>query len=82
LLVLVRLEPLSSLTDTQPALKHECHSETSVRLEECSPKASQSISGVSVADLLSFIENLMQTHCSILSSIADKTKQEVEKALM
>jgi hypothetical protein len=30
-------------------------------------------------DLLSFVQNLMQTHCSILPSIADKTKEEVEK---
>jgi hypothetical protein len=35
---------------------------------------------VSVSDLPSFTQNLMQTHCSILPSIADKTKHEVEKA--
>jgi hypothetical protein len=28
------------------------------------------------------MQNLMQTYCSILPSIADKTKREVEKALM
>jgi hypothetical protein len=45
-------------------------SKTAVQLKECSPKASESISKVSVADLLSFMQNLMQTlldiavHCS------------------
>jgi hypothetical protein len=33
-------------------------------------------------DLLSFIQNLMQTHCSILPSIADKTKHKVQKTLV
>jgi hypothetical protein len=33
-------------------------------------------------DLASFMQNLMQTHCSILPSIADKMTHEVEKALM
>jgi hypothetical protein len=47
-----------------------------------SPKASRSISRVSVADLQSFMQNLMQTRCSILPSIADKTKHEVEKAIV
>jgi hypothetical protein len=37
------------------------------------------MSRVSVADLPSFTQNLMQTHCLILPSIADKTKQEVKK---
>jgi hypothetical protein len=50
-------------------------------LKECSPKDSRRISRVSVADLPSFMQNLMQTHCSILLSIADKTKHEAEKAL-
>jgi hypothetical protein len=59
LLVLGCPECLSSSTDTQPALKCECHSEPTVRLKECSPKASRSISGVSVTDLPSF----MQTWC-------------------
>jgi hypothetical protein len=40
LLVLGSPERSSSSTDTQPALKHECHSETTVWLKECSPKAS------------------------------------------
>jgi hypothetical protein len=53
-----------------------------VRLKECSPKASQSISRVSVADLPSFKQNFVQICCSILPSIADKTKDEVEKALV
>jgi hypothetical protein len=39
LLVLGRPERLSFLADTQPAFKHECHSETTVQLKECSPKA-------------------------------------------
>jgi hypothetical protein len=43
---------------------------------------SQSISKVSVVDLPSLPQNLIQTRCSILPSIADKTKQEVEKALV
>jgi hypothetical protein len=51
-------------------------------LKKCSPKASRSISRVSVAHLLSFTKNLMQTCCSILPSITDKTKYEVKKALM
>jgi hypothetical protein len=37
---------------------------------------------VSAADLPSFTQNLMQTRCSILPSIADKTKHEVEKAFV
>jgi hypothetical protein len=37
---------------------------------------------VPVADLPSFTQNMMQTRCSILPSITDKTKHEVEKALM
>jgi hypothetical protein len=52
---------------------------TAVQLKECSQKASQSISRFSVADLPSFTQNLMQTHCSILPSITDKAKHEVEK---
>jgi hypothetical protein len=35
---------------------------------------------VLVADLPSFTQNLMQTRCSILLSIADKMKHEAEKA--
>jgi hypothetical protein len=62
-------------------LKRECHSETTVWLKECSPKASRSISRVLVADLLCFTQNLMQTRYSILPSIAAKSKHEVEKAL-
>jgi hypothetical protein len=53
----------------------ECNLKATVWLEECSLRASQSISGVSVADLLSFIQNLMQTRGSILPSIAAKGKQ-------
>jgi hypothetical protein len=80
--VLGRLEHLSPSTDTQLALKHECHSKTAARLKECSPKTSQSISRVWVVDLPSFTENLVHTCCSILPSIADKTKHKVEKALV
>jgi hypothetical protein len=76
---LVILNFLHLQLTTQPALKRECHSKTDVRLKECSPKASGSISGVSVADLVSFMQNLMQAHCSILPSIADKIKHEVKK---
>jgi hypothetical protein len=82
LLVLGRPGRLSSSNDTQPALKREFHSKASVRLKECSPKASRSISWVSVADLPSFTQNLMQTHCSTLPSTAAKGKHEVEKALL
>jgi hypothetical protein len=82
LLVPGRPEHSLSSTDTQLALKRECHSKTAVRLKECSPKASRSISRVPVADLLSFTENLMQTCCFILPSVADKTKHELEKALV
>jgi hypothetical protein len=36
----------------------------------------------SVADLPSFVQNLMQTRFLILPSIADKTKHKIEKARM
>jgi hypothetical protein len=77
-----RPEISSSSTDTRLALKRECHSKTAVQLKECSPKDSRSISRVSVADLPSFTQNLMHTHCSILQSVAAKGKHEVEEALM
>jgi hypothetical protein len=80
--VLGRPERLSSSTDTQLVLKHECHSKTAAWRKECSPKALRSISEVSVVDLLSFTQNLMQTSCSILPSITDKMKHKVEKALV
>jgi hypothetical protein len=80
LLVLGRPERSSSLT--RLALKRECHSETAVRLKECSPKASRSIARVPVADLPSFSQNSMQTHCLILPYVADKTKHEVERDLL
>jgi hypothetical protein len=60
LLVSGHPEHLLSSTDTQLAFKCECHSKTAVRLKECSPKASQSISRVLVADLPSFTQYLMQ----------------------
>jgi hypothetical protein len=69
-------------SDTQPVLKCECHSKTAVQLKECSPKASQSISSASVADLPNFTQNLMKTRCLILPSITDQTKHEVKKALV
>jgi hypothetical protein len=50
LLVLGSPECSSSSTDTQPALKHEFHSETIIRLKECSPKASQNISRILVVE--------------------------------
>jgi hypothetical protein len=77
-----RPERLSSSTDIQLALKRECNSKTTIRLKECSPQASQSTSRVSVVNLPSFMQNLMLTRCSILPSIADKMKYEVEKALL
>jgi hypothetical protein len=80
LFVLRRPERSSSSTDTRPALKRECQSETAVQLKECTPEASRSISKVLVPDLPSFTQNLMQTHCSIMPSIADKTKHDVEKS--
>jgi hypothetical protein len=82
LLVLGQPQCSSSSTDAQLALKRECHSKTAVQIKECSPKASRSISRVLVADLPSFTQNLVQTHCSVLPSIAYKTKHEVEKALV
>jgi hypothetical protein len=54
LLVLGHPEHSSSSTDTQPALKRECHSKTAAWFKECSRKASQSILRVLVADLPSF----------------------------
>jgi hypothetical protein len=82
LLVLGHPECSSPSPDTRPALNRECHSKTAVNLKECSPKASQSISMVLVADLLSSTQDLMQTHCLILSSIAGEMKHEVKKELM
>jgi hypothetical protein len=57
LLVLGRPEYSSSSADIQLALKHECQSETTVQLKECSPKASRSISRFLMADLLSFTQD-------------------------
>jgi hypothetical protein len=73
LLMLGHPECLSSSSDSQQALKCECNSKTAVLLKEHFPKASRSISRVLVADIPRFTQNLMQTHCSILPSIADKT---------
>jgi hypothetical protein len=81
LLVLGHPEHSSSSTDTQLASKREFYSKTAVRLKKCSLRASQSTLLVSVADLLSFMQNLMLTRCSILPSIADKMKHEVRKRL-
>jgi hypothetical protein len=71
-----RPERSSSSTDTQLTFKNPGV------LKEFSPKASRSISRVLVADLPSFKQNLKQTHCSILPSITNRTKHEVEKALV
>jgi hypothetical protein len=73
LLVLVSPERSSSSTDTQAALKCGCHSKTSVQLKECSPKASHIISRVSVADLPSFTQNLMQTRCRQNKTLSRKS---------
>jgi hypothetical protein len=70
---------LSSSTDTLPAMKRECHSKTALRLKECSPKASRSISRVSVADLPSFTQNLVQTRCSIFPPIAERRNTKSKK---
>jgi hypothetical protein len=56
LLVLGHPEHSSTSPDTQPVFKRECYSKTAARLKECSPKASRSISRVSVADLPSFAQ--------------------------
>jgi hypothetical protein len=82
LLMLGHYERSSSSIDTQPALKHECHSKITGRLKECSQKALRSISRVLVADLCSFTQNLMQARCSILPSIADNTKRKIKKAFV
>jgi hypothetical protein len=82
LLVLGRPDRSSSSTDTQPALKRDYHSKTTVWLKECSPKASQSISRISVADLPSFTQNLMQVRYSILPCTTDKMKHDVKKLLV
>jgi hypothetical protein len=51
---------------------------TTVHLKEGSQKASRSISRLLVAGLPNFTQNLMQTGCSILPFIADKTKQNTK----
>jgi hypothetical protein len=75
-------ENSSSSTEIRLALKRECHSNTAVRLKECSRKASRSISRVSIADLPSLMQKLMQTRYSIWPSIADETKHDSEKPLV
>jgi hypothetical protein len=45
LLVLGHLESLSSSTETRPALKHDCHSETTIRLKECSSDPHEALQG-------------------------------------
>jgi hypothetical protein len=67
LLVLGRLERLSSSTDSQLALKREYHSKPAIQLKECTPKASRNILRVSVADLSNTTLNLMQTRCLIFA---------------
>jgi hypothetical protein len=47
LLLLGLPESSSFSADTQPALKHECHSKTAVMLKECSPKASKHLKSFS-----------------------------------
>jgi hypothetical protein len=58
-LVLSHLKRSSTSADTQPALKHECHSKTAVWLKECSPEALRSISGV----LVVYLPNSCKTWC-------------------
>jgi hypothetical protein len=52
--------------------------ETAVRLQLRSPTASGSVSRVSLEDLPSFTQNVMQTRCP---SMGDKMKREVEEEL-
>jgi hypothetical protein len=75
-------EGSSTPSNLQQALKREIPFKTAVRLKEYSPKASRSIPRVSVADLLSSTQKLMQTRCLILPFIEDKIKYEVQKALV
>jgi hypothetical protein len=84
LLVLGRPERSSSSNDTRPALKLECYSKTAVQLKECSAKAPRIISRVSVADLPSFTQNVMQTRCRHVAHFfhPSQTKHEIEKALV
>jgi hypothetical protein len=55
---------------------------TAAQLKECYPKASQSISKVSVVDLLSFTQNFMQMRCLILLSIAKKGNMKSKSTLV
>jgi hypothetical protein len=82
LLVFDRPERSSSSADNRPALKHECHSKSALRLKECSSKASRSISRVSLADLPSFSQNLVQTRLLEFAIDRSQKKHEVKKALM
>jgi hypothetical protein len=60
----------SSLMDMRPFLNWEYHSVVLDRLNAVSPNACCSISYVSVAVKPSFWQNLMQTRCSIHTSIS------------
>jgi hypothetical protein len=60
----------SSSMDMRPFLNLEYHSYVLDRLNAVSPNACCSISYVSVAVLPGFWQNLMQTHCSVNTSIS------------
>jgi hypothetical protein len=75
---MVTLNVMASSTDTRPALKHERHSKTAVRLKECSPEASRSISGLHAkldADmLLDFAIHCRQNKTQSWKNTCVKTK--------
>jgi hypothetical protein len=80
--VLGHPECSSSSTDTRLALKHVCHSKTAVQLKEMFSKSlTKHFKGFG-SGFTKLQANLMQIRCSILPSIADKTKHEVEKELV
>jgi hypothetical protein len=56
--------------DVRPFLNWEYHSNVLDQLNAVPPDACRSISYVSVAVLPSFWQNLMQTHCSLNTSIS------------
>ena len=77
-LVLVESRPLrsSSSRDIRPFLNRECHSKHLARLIASSPYAGCSMSKASVADFLSFTQNLMLALCSRRESM---TKSQSER---
>jgi Skp family chaperone for outer membrane proteins len=81
LLVLGCSEHSSYLTDTQPALKHECHSKTDVHLKELLQKPQKAFQG--------FRKRIYELHAKLdadtllnLSLIPNKSKHKIEKAFV